>query len=163
MHWLGNLGIVLLLLAVDAAHAEDLQRIVLRDGSEIVAEVRSLEAGTYTLRSPSLGEIRIPQRSVERIERGGGAGTASAPSAPGAGATDLQGLQLQMLSDPAVVDSLVQLQASPEMQAILNDPEILQAVANGDLEALNNNPKMQKLMNDPAVRRLTGQLTESAP
>ncbi|MDJ0788280.1 MAG: hypothetical protein QNK05_15845 [Myxococcota bacterium] len=149
------------LFVPSVAWAAELQRIVLDDGTEIVAEVRSLEGGIYTLQSPSLGEVRVPQRKVERIVPQGSSSTprAKAPANPALRSEEIQDLQLRMLSNPATLDTLMELHSSPEMQAVLSDPEILRAVAAGDLDALSRNPKMQELMNDPAIRRLTEELS----
>ncbi len=137
--------------------AADPQRILLRDGSEIVAEVRSLEKGVYTFESPTLGRIRVPATRVKKIE-----GPPTRPTAPPPSAAAIQDLQTRMLTDPQLSAALMQLQSNPAMQEVLQDPEILRAVARRDMEFLQRHPKMKRLMKDPAVRALTGGVAPGA-
>lgn len=160
------------LLAAQAVSAGELQRIVLRDGSVIVAEVRSLEEGRYGLRSRALGDFEVEQARILRIESAGVAhspGTAArrdlskkvpTPTAKNdaASAARIQELQMRMLSSGEMLTSILKLRSSPEMQEVLADPEIQAAIMSGDLDALQRNPKMLKLMKSPDMRVITEDL-----
>lgn len=151
------LTLAFVLLAASPIRGAELQKIVLDDGSTIIAEVRSLAGGVYHLESPSLGSIRIAQQRVQRIEPQRSPAPASSTSqGSGAHAGEVRDLQLQMAGDPAMVAAILQLSELPEMRDVLSDPEILRAVESGDLSGLETNPKIQKLMSNPALQDLTG-------
>lgn len=83
---------------------------------------------------------------------------AAAPAAPGAGGnTAVQGLQAQMLADPATRDKVLSLQDDPAVQEILKDPKTMQAVRDGDLGALLADPKLRALAEHPTVRGIVEQ------
>ena len=44
------------------------------------------------------------------------------------------------------MSSIMQMQDNPEMRAVLNDPELMQAIQRFDIEAIQNNPKFIRLM-----------------
>ena len=140
--------------------ADQPQRVVLKDGSEIVATLRSVQGGVYSFESASLGTIHIEKQRVLRIEALEAPAATGSPLAPG---PEMHDLQTQILSDPALIGALMELQGSPAMQALLQDPEILRAAARGDVETLRNNPKMQRLMADPDIQRITRQLAPANP
>jgi hypothetical protein len=157
------------LLVTQAGSAGELERIVLRDGSVIMAEVHSLDDGVYELWSPALGDFEIEQARILRIESADAAhspGTAGrhdlSKNAPApvvknnaASAASIQELQMQMLSSGDMLSSILELRSNPAMQEVLADPEIQAAIMSGDLDALQRNPKMLKLMNSPDMRAIT--------
>lgn len=146
------------LLASGAARAADPQRILLRDGSVVVAEVRALKDGVYVLESASLGSIQIAQDRVTSIEPQA-AKSPSPPSANPAAAAQMRDLQLRLLTDPTMFAAVMRLRELPEVEAVLADPDILRAIASGDLASLEQNGKIRKLMEAPAVRDLAAQAT----
>ena len=50
---------------------------------------------------------------------------------------------------------IMNLQDDPEIQAILQDPEIMKAVNAGDMNALLANPKFSKLMENAKIKAIT--------
>lgn len=141
------------------------RRIVLGDGSVLVAEVVSLDDGWYTLRSASLGELRIAQERIARIERVEPEPAIAAADPPAAGARPeavdpqrVREIQGRLVEDGTSVAALLRLGSSPAMQAVLSDPELMAAVRRGDLETLRKHPKMRALMEDPDVAALTGRI-----
>lgn len=56
------------------------------------------------------------------------------------------------------MNSIRALQNDPDMQAILADPEIMQAVQSFDLTALRNNPKIIKLMQNSKIQSIQGKV-----
>lgn len=132
------------------------QTIVLQDGSQLTGEVLSLNGGTYQIRTASMGVLAVPQNTVLSI---GGSGTsAGATTDYSAAAAELQGLQQSIASNPAIMQTIQSLQSDPQFQAILQDPEIMQAVQSGNFGALSQNPKIQQLMNHSAVQGIARQL-----
>jgi hypothetical protein len=69
-------------------------------------------------------------------------------------------LQKRMRSDPQMMNEIEALSSNPDVQAILNDPAILDALNRGDLVAVLTNPKVAKLTENPAVRDIARQLEE---
>jgi len=145
------LGFALMtVIAAQMAYAGDLRQIELIDGGAITAEVLSLSNGIYTVRSASLGTIKIEESKVRSIS----AGSASGASGPaGSGTTgEVKTLQEKMLGDQEVMGLVQSLQNDPEFQKILEDPEVMKAVNAGDTAALTANPKFMKLMNHSTVQ-----------
>ena len=80
------------------------------------------------------------------------------PSAPAIDQNALLALQNQLLSNPGTMSKIQSLADSPEMKAVLNDPDIQAAFAAGNYAELMNNPKIQRLMNNRTVRSITSQV-----
>ncbi len=129
--------------------------VVLTGGSKLQGDVVSMGNGVYTIRTTSMGDVRVSAGSIASIQRGARSTVDSVGSAAGAlGADAIQGLQSSMAQNPGVLGSIMQLQSDPEMQAILSDPGLMRAVQSFDLEALRNHPKIRALMNNARVREI---------
>lgn len=142
------------------------REIELTDGSRIQAEVLSLSQGVYTLRSESLGEIRIPAEKIKTIRLAGTEDTSSStrPESTPAANSQLSNMQLSIMQNPANVDKILSLQEDPLvqsiLQSILNDAETMKAVEAGDIGTLLANPKIQELMGHPTIKGLSQQYGE---
>lgn len=75
-------------------------------------------------------------------------------SSPDLDPAQMQGLQQRMLNDPGIMALIMSLQNDPEMQALLSDPAVANAVQSGDLSALTSNPKVLQLLNKPQVKEI---------
>ena len=127
--------------------AGELREIELQDGSSITAEVLSLSNGVYTVRSESLGTIKLDEAKVRTIR----ARTASANT----GTTGrVRSLQENMLGDREIMNLINSLQNDPAFKKILEDPEILKAVNAGDIAALTANPRFMDLLNHSTVKEI---------
>ena len=134
------------ILAVTSSAAE-IKEIELTDGSIITGEVLSLSSGVYTIRTVSLGVLKIDDAKVRAIRPQG------TPSAQRSGQTgDVKSLQDKMMSDRDVMGMIQSLKDDPQFTKILEDPEIMNAVQSGDTAALMANPKFLQLLNNPTVR-----------
>jgi hypothetical protein len=138
-----------LLLCATSAAAE-LATIELTDGSTIKGQINTLANGVYAVDSDSLGLIQIPQSRVRSIRYGSGGAPQATPSA-----ADLGSLQMQLMADPQIMNLIGELRSDPQMQALLDDPEIQRAVSAGDIGALINNPKFLDLLNNARVQEIT--------
>jgi len=139
-----------------AAMAES-KLILLEDGTEIVGELVSLANGTYTIRTQSLGTIRVSERQVSKITSVNSNRSNPVRSATSSLAgNQVQSIQQRLMGNGDTMRKIMALQTSPEVKAILSDPEIMSAIQNFDLESLRNNPKIQKLMNNGEVKSITG-------
>jgi hypothetical protein len=138
-----------LVLAVSfpSAFAGEVREIELTDGSTITGEVLSLSSGVYTVKSNSLGTIKVEETKIRAIR----ARTASGNTGT---AGELTTLQNKMMSDQEVMGLIQTLQDDPEFRKILEDPEILRAVNAGDISALMGNPRFMKLLNNSTVQEI---------
>jgi hypothetical protein len=147
--------VLLLAITSSSAYAGEVQRIELRDGSVMNAEVVSMHDGVYTLKSPSLGELRVNAKQVQSIS------SLRAPtSQAGPANINLNQLQSTLQAKPGAMNAITGLKDDPDVQAVLSDPEIMKAIQSRDYTALANNPKFQKLMNNPTIKQITGDVTQ---
>jgi hypothetical protein len=127
--------------------AAEIKEIELTDGSIITGEVLSLSSGVYTIRTVSLGMIKIDDAKVRAIRPQG------TPSSQQSGQSgDVKSLQDKMMSDQEVMGMIESLKDDPQFTKILEDPEIMNAVQSGDAASLMANPKFLQLLNNPTVR-----------
>jgi hypothetical protein len=147
--------LVFLTLAVAAtiAKAAETREIELTDGSVITGEVVSLSRGVYTVRSATLGTIKIEESKVRIIRSQGSTGNA------GDNGGQVKSLQDKMMSDSEIINMVRSLQNDPDVQRILRDPEIMKAVQAGDISALMANPQFMKLLNKQAVQEIKNKIT----
>jgi translation elongation factor EF-4 len=142
--------VLILVITSSSAYAGEVQRVELKDGSVMNAEVISMHDGVYTFKSPSLGEFSVKAKQIKSISSssmpGSQAGTAN---------VKLKQLQSTLMANPETKNLINGLQNDPDMQAVLHDPEIMKAIQHGDFTALANNPKFQKLMNNPTMKQIS--------
>ena len=132
--------------------------VVLRDGTVIQGEVKSLQDGIYTVETDSVGTLRVPKQEVRSISEGGQAATGSAAGSstgealPGPQASDA--VKSRITQDPELLATVLALQNDPDVLAVLADPAITKAIAAGDYAALMSNPKIVALMQNAKVRQI---------
>ena len=129
-----------------------IKEIELKDGSVIYGEIISFRGGVFTLRSKGLGTVKIGESEIRAIR--------SAGAREGGKQDQIQQLQQRMMSDEEVVQMILSLQNDPDVQKILQDPEIMKAVNSGDINALLSNPKFMKLIENPAIQDIRKKVTE---
>jgi len=134
---------LLLLIVGGYVFAEETNRIQLNDGSIIYGDIVSLRGGVYTIKSPTLGTVRIKASKVRSIQ--------TKPLSSG-GQDQYQELQQKMMGDPDIINRILLLQNDPDIQAVLKDPAIMKAINAGDFNALMSNPKFMKLLNNPKIQ-----------
>ena len=135
------------LLFVQNVAAGELQVIELNDGSTIAGEVLSLANGVYTVKSDSLGTIKLEASKIRTI-RTKSSGTMSASP------QEMKALKEKMLSDNEIMVLIQSLQNNPDFKKALEDPEILKAVSEGDVSALTANSQFMKLLNNATVKKI---------
>lgn len=149
---------ILLLLCVTfpvAVHAGELKEIVLTDGSTIVGELVSLTNGIYTIKTATLGELKVEEARVEIIRSNSGRmeGSDYAP-----GQQEILTIQQKMIADESVIQLILALQNDPDFQEVLQDESIMMAITSGDFNALMTNPKIVTLMNNSNVQEIKRKL-----
>ena len=143
----GFLG--LLSMLVSQAVAGEIREIELHDGSVITAEILSLKNGVYTLKSDSLGTFNVKASKIRALRLN--------PSAPQPHATNPQihHLQQTMMGNPAIMERISSLLQQADVQAVLSDPAILEAVRTNNFGALLANPKFMQLLNNPTIQGIS--------
>ena len=140
---------ILLLAAfsLSTAQAGEVREIELIDGSIITGEVQSLSSGVYTIKSNSLGTIKLEETKVRAIRT-------KSPGAGDGSSGEMKALQGKMMSDTEIMHLIQSLQNDPDFKKILEDPEIMKAVNAGDVASLTANPRFLKLLDNPTVQEI---------
>ncbi len=145
---------LLVSLQISVAAAGEVRQIELTDGTVIKGEVQSLQGGVYTIKSDSLGTIKIEDSKIRTIrdKSSSPAGGASPANANTGG--ELSGLQNKMANDKEIMGMIQSLQDDPEFKKILEDPEMIKALQEGNITALTSDPRIMKLLNNPTVKEI---------
>ncbi|RLC00207.1 MAG: hypothetical protein DRH90_18945 [Deltaproteobacteria bacterium] len=152
------IGLLLLGLITQDVCAGESSVIELSDGSVITGEVVSFDGKVWTIQSSSMGTLKIDGAKIVSIrsktavgkEPDGGISTGSQ-----ANAADMQAMQQSIMANEQIMAMIMGLQHEPEIQAILQDPEVMQAVNAGDMHALLSNPKFIRLMENAKIKDIT--------
>jgi len=145
---------IVIAAAATLVNGAEIREIELTDGSVIDGEIVSLSGGVYTVRSATLGMIQIEESKVRTIRRKSATGSAGDP------AGQIKSLQDKMLNDPEIIHMIQSLQNDPDFQNILQDPEIMKAVQNGDLATLMANPQFMGLLNKQTVQEIKNKTSQ---
>ena len=123
--------------------------ITLADGSRIQGEVIAMSDGRYHIRTRSLGVVELPADQIQSIAK-----SHAAPIAGAAGSSNaaVQSLQATMVQDRDVMARILNLQNDPDMQAVLQDPELMQAIQRFDMNTVVNHPKFKRLMENHEIQ-----------
>ena len=155
MHKLIALALFTTIIA-STSYGGDIKEIELKDGNIITGEVQSLANGMYTIRTESLGSVKIEDSRVLAI-RPRGQGTPSRPSDAGSQA---RSLEERMQADDEVMNKIRSLKDDPAFQKVLEDPELMNAVNTGDVAALMADPKFLQLLQNPAVKDIQKKMSK---
>jgi len=150
-----SLLMMFLTLAVAAgmATAAEMREIELTDGTIVTGEIVSLTGGVYTVRSATLGTLRIEESNIRTIRLKDSAGSSTNTGG------EVMSLQNKMMSDGEIMNMIQGLQNDPEFQEILQDPELMKAVHAGDITTLVANPKFMRLLNNQSVKDIKNKVT----
>lgn len=147
-----KLAALVVLLGICVVGQADQRIIELSDGSRILGEVISLVNGSYTIRSSSLGIIKLAESQVKAISVPQHAENKAPSSAA------VESIQSGLMNNASLMSTILELQNDPDMQAVLSDPDIINAVQRMDFDALRNNPKIIRLMDNTRVQQLQSEL-----
>lgn len=131
----------------------EVREIELKDGSVITGTVRSFDGETYVIDSDSLGTMSLPSAKIKAIRSAAGYRAAQSISP-----NDLMGIQQQLLNNPDTMELIKALQNDPQIQAILQDPQLLQSITAGDVQALMNNAKFKALIDHPKIQEISNKV-----
>jgi len=166
---------VSILCVSTAAFADQPQQVItLKNGSQIVGQLVSLNNGVYTIKAPIIGNVQASASDVVNITNSNG-GIPPGSNNPGQGYSnnptsptqsgDIPDLnqkiaeeQKQLMSNPESVSILMQMAQDPEIAQLLQDPALVQAVTHHDLQAVESNPRIKQLMDNPKVKEFLKRL-----
>lgn len=148
-----SVPLLLMILALVSMPGGAASRIELIDGTEINGEVVSVSGGHYVIRSSTLGQIEVPESSIRSVRPDGGSRSGRALS------TELQPIQQQIVNSPELMAMVAALQTDPELQAAINDPELIQLVVSGNLDALRGDPRILRLLANPSIQAIVGKMS----
>jgi len=154
--WLLLFGFLCLGLITQSVYAGEQSVIELKDGSVISGEVASFDGNIWIIESASMGRLEIEAAKVVSI-RSPATGASAGNEAT---ASQMQSMQQSIMADEELMTMIMGLQNDPEVQAILQDPEIMKAVNAGDMNALLANPKFRRLMENAKIKEITREATK---
>ncbi len=155
------MAILCLGLFIAHAHAGEISTIELSDGSVISGEVVSFDGNVWTIQSGSMGTLKIDGSKVVSIRSKTTPSRTPSTSTTGGdqiNTADIQAMQQSVMANEQIMTMIMSLQNDPEIQAILKDPEIMNAVNAGDVNALLSNPKFIKFMENTKIRDITKEI-----
>lgn len=149
--------ILILFTSAVTANAGEAREIELIDGIIITGEVLSLVGGICTIKSDSLGTIKLDDSKIRAI-RAKSAGHGARKDAVSVSGEEVRSLQEKMMSDKENMILIQSLQNDSEFQRILEDPDVTKAVNSGDIAALMANARFMKLLNNSTLREIQGKV-----
>lgn len=144
-------GTLCMLLSMSGALHADI--IHLNDGSSINGEILSLKKGVYTIRSSTMGILKLRKTQVKAINNGEQQFIANQYSP-----NYFNHINKSVSASPDIQQSISGLNTDPIVQQILADPELMSAIQHRDMEKLQQNPLILKLMKNPQMQAITQQL-----
>ena len=152
----------LLIFLSAGVYAGEFSEIGLIDGSTIYGEILSFNDGIYTVKSSSLGTIKVDESDIReiRVQSANTKNKEYANPANSSISSEVQSLQTLMQNNQDIMAIIFSLQNDPDFQEIMSDPGILNAVNSGDIAALISNPKFMSLMNNHKVQEIQKKLAQ---
>ena len=149
------LFILIAVVSGNATGNEPVQ-IQLIDGSMISGQITSFREGVYTLQSDSLGTIKIDESQIKLIRMDSHGTTQWEPVNAPNGSVDntIQDLQKSMTQNPQIMEMIQTLQNDPEIQSLIQDKGIMDAVTAGDINTLMSNPEFIKIFENPSIQQI---------
>lgn len=175
--------VLISLFIAQMAFGAKYSRITLNDGTTIYGKVVGMKEGVYTVLTQSMGEVKIDSEKVleissnpANVQRNSNVGiidgnnrkstssyknnysSNSNENSYSAEQEKANARVQSMVTNEDFLDNLMELSTSSEMQNVLNDPEIMEAISSGDYEFLMNSPKMKELMNSSTIQNMLGDM-----
>ncbi len=153
---------MLLFFFYGSLFAGESSEVKLTDGSVISGEIVSFSDGVYTVRSGILGTIKIKESKIELIRQKFPATTAGEAVSPSKTSSKekVQSLQDSIMFDQNIMALILSLQNDPDIQELLQDPAILNAVNSGDFTTLMSNPKFINILQNPTIQEIQKEVTK---
>ena len=154
--------VLFLSISSGAALAGKPNKIELVDGSVIIGEISGLNNGTYTVNSQGAGLLQIEESRIKQISS---ADTYNSPASAQPQSNELisnkaAAMTNKMMGDKETVGMVMSLQDDPQLQEILQDPEIMNAIKSGNSASLANNEKFMRLKNNPKIQAIKDKIEQ---
>lgn len=153
-----SLSTLLLVFAIAApAFAQQpSQTIRLKDGTTIKGQVTNVANGSYTIASPTMGQVKVSADQILSIN------SAEAPSGGNLqigsdgkiSADTLNDVKTNMMQDPQIISLIQELVKDPEIAELMKNPSLMQDAMSMDPQKIQNNPELQKLMQNPTMQEI---------
>ena len=155
-------ALLLLGALVSPISAGEIGEVELIDGSVICGEISSSESGVYTITSDALGTVTLEKSKIRaiRFRPSLEPHAQKGDTMPNSGQAPVQVLQQLLMGNPEIFHMILSLLDDPDIQRILEDPSIIDAVNRGDIEALSSNPEFMKLLNNPAIQEINRKMAK---
>jgi hypothetical protein len=154
-------GLFLFAALCNNLFAAELREIELIDRSVILGEIMSFQNGVYTVKSGGLGVIKVEESKILAIRRPNKSSSQSSiTSSNYSSNTDIESLEKLLMGDKDIMDEIQSLQGDPDVQEILQDPVIVDALNSGNIQALISSPKFMDLLNNPKIQKIINQVVE---
>lgn len=153
---------ILLLFAAYNVSASELRDIELNDGSVISGEIVSFKNGIYKVKSQSMGILEIEGSKISEIRAKSKKADKSSSSIPvnNFSNSDIQSMAQSLMTNETVMSMIMGLQNDPEIQKILQDPKIMEAVNAGDITTLLSSPEFKKLLENQKIKGITKEIVK---
>jgi len=154
---------LLLLMLTLTAYCGEQSRIQLTDGSVINGEIISYLNGVYTIQTVGLGKIKVAATKVSKIETSLSSSSISSDSASQIGnlsPSQVDSYRQTIMSNPDNAAVITGLASDPQIQELVQDPEIIAAAKSGDVQALMKNQKFLNIINNPKMQEAVKKLKQ---
>ena len=144
------------------AAASEPAQIQLIDGSLVSGQITSFREGVYTLQSDSLGTIKIDESQIKLIRMDSHGTPPWEPVNAPNGSVDntIQDLQKAMSQNPQIMEMIQTLQNDPEIQLLIQDKDIMDAVTAGDINTLMSNPEFIKIFENSSIQQIQKEIVQ---
>jgi hypothetical protein len=155
-------ALILVAVLISDVNAGEIGEVELIDGSVICGEIVSSEGGIYTLKSDTISTVKVEKSKIRaiRFKPSCEPNAKKRDTMPNSSGAQIHLLQQLIMGDQEILQMILSLLNDPDIQGIVEDPSIIEAVNRGDIEALSSNPKFMKLLDNPAIQELTKKLEE---
>jgi len=160
-----NIILILFFLTLNVTgYCGQASRIELTDGSVVNGEVTSFTNGSYTVKTASLGEMNIDAVKVAKIESVGppalNAPLDSEVQPSSLTPSEINSYRQKLMSNPDNAALLKNLADNPQVQALAEDPEVVDAVKTGNVQGLEKNKKFTAVVNNPQIQETAKEIKQ---
>jgi len=153
---------LLTVIFISAVSAAEIGEVELIDGSVICGEIISSKGGIYTLKSDTLGAVKIEGSKIRAInfKPSFKPNPKDRETMPTSAEAQVRVLKQLLMGDQEILRMILSLLNDPDIQGIVEDTSIIEAVNRGDIEVLSSNPKFMKLLDNPVIKEITRKIAE---
>ncbi len=146
------------------ALAQSTKTITLKDGSVIKGTVVQFQNNVYTVKTPGLGQVDIPDSQIVSLTSLGEAPANNQPTSSPSGNPPLmaqvQQMQNSLLSDPKILDEIKKLIENKEIMTLLADQNFVNDVLSYDPKRIEANQKTKELIQNPQIQNIMKQINQ---